>query len=652
MPKPERPKPRHDQHPVQKNQGKPQKTGKGKDKEPLDPRLGDAADVPVMFRAQIEQAHGSLQFAGKVKDSSGKESREDVAKNWVEEWLEPWQVAKPSTQQAELAKNQLSVALQRFKPSEPDYQLKMPTWTRDVGVWIYQLSWRLVTNSGQEPDLIRPVLGAKGVPYYPGSSMKGAFAQACGKDEIGNQKRLLYCGGETEENGVSKLQPGLLRFHGGYPVDATWADERTLVDVIHPQQSRQVEQEEATGAKKQISLYKTAICFRISSTKPDEIDWEEVRVIWEKALASGLGGRTSAAYGQVAYRIEGKTKIPLSTVKQPLLSVYLSGQGITSTLLNRKPEFRPNMFKAALRGHTLRLFAGVTDGKNAKRATASLWGDTDKEVVGKGAIVGQLGIQFLLEPGVSQLSHPKHSYRETDLYRLTDGRLDLYCQAVKESLPESEIEDFVKNLLHFTLLLGGFGKSWRRVDHNKFSHQIYLPNYFKYKDKAPIGCHWEFGKKSHDLYIDTSDWHNTIPLFLNTLHQQVQHWLVNWNLPRNGYEKTWRESWHPENVQVWGRLADGEKDSLAIAWFHKDYIAGKTIKGTFAGKISQIGRVWHRMYPQYMQVNGEWQTTGKYVELLTLFPRYENANEIGKKNAEEFVQFLQQNQDFAKLWGI
>ncbi len=33
----------------------------------------------------------------------------------------------------------------------------------------------------------------------------------------------------------------------------------------------------------------------------------------------------------------------------------------------------------------------------------------------------------------------------------------------------------------------------------------------------------------------------------------------------------WRESWHPKNVEVWGRIAEDKDDSLAIKWLHKAY---------------------------------------------------------------------------------
>ena len=654
---------------LEKQKREDRKPQKREDRKPLLPRLENSAEVPVMFRAQIQDAHGSLQFAGKVKGLAGDEKQTDIANEWVEEWLKPWQpsTSSPSkvTKEAAQSKTPLALALQRAqpKPSSSAYELKMPTWGVHIHSWKYQISWRLVTNSGQEPDLIRPILGARGVPFYPGSSMKGAFAQACTDDT----PRSKYCGSKPKpENKGETTKPGCLRFHGGYPVDATWANPKILVDVIHPQQDRQIETEGTTSAKKQISLFETVICFGFSSTDPNT-DWDEVRGIWEKALMKGLGGRTSAGYGQLPYRIEGKRKVLITETREPLLSVYLSGQGITSQLLNKQPEFRPNMFKAALRGHTLRLFAGIADGNIAKQATFQLWGGI-REKAGNtqdAATVGQLGVQFIAT--ADQLkSHIEHKYRYYDekakqerttkmfRYELTIGQLNIFHQDTKNPIPLTELIALVKSLIQFTLLLSGFGKSWRRVDHKTFPLPPHLPDYFANGDKPTIGCHWKFGQDSYSLYLDTSDWKTTIPAFLTDLHRQFHDWLIKLikqRLSTNGYEKTWREAWHPDNVQVWGRLAENEKDSLAISWFHGDYTSGQTIKGTFAGKIGKIGRVWHRMYPQYIQMNGEWEATGKYVELLTIFPRFQKPNDPDKIVADKFVRFLQNNQDFTKLWG-
>jgi hypothetical protein len=57
------------------------------------------------------------------------------------------------------------------------------------------------------------------------------------------------------------------------------------------------------------------------------------------------------------------------------------------------------------------------------------------------------------------------------------------------------------------------------------------------------------------------------------------------------------------------------------------------------------------MYPQCIQVGGEWKATGKYIELLTIFPRFEDVDDPDKKVADKFVEFLRTRQDFTKLWG-
>jgi CRISPR-associated protein Cmr6 len=81
---------------------------------------------------------------------------------------------------------------------------------------------------------------------------------------------------------------------------------------------------------------------------------------------------------------------------------------------------------------------------------------------------------------------------------------------------------------------------------------------------------------------------------------------------------------------VWGRVS-ANKESLAVKWFHE---VGR-LKGTdLAGRMGQIGQVWHRMYPSG---NG-------YVELLTMFP-----DESDK--TKSFLSFLKEQTDFELLWG-
>ena len=98
--------------------------------------------VPMMFQAQT---NGRCQLQTRDQDR-----RSQDAELWCEEWTSETYPVTP--------------------------KFKEPVRTQE-----YSISWRFVTNSGQDDGVIRPVIGASGYPFYPGSSMKGAFRQACRK---------------------------------------------------------------------------------------------------------------------------------------------------------------------------------------------------------------------------------------------------------------------------------------------------------------------------------------------------------------------------------------------------------------------------------------------------------------------------------------
>lgn len=270
--------------------------------------MTNSNEVPLMFQAQIS-GRGQIQYIRNPEQSE----------RWVDEWLEAAAI-------------------------EP------PKFSSNVKTKEYQITWRFVSNSGQDEDIIRPVIAAKGFPFYPGASMKGAFLRACTPEQA-----KKYCGGKLTNNDT---QPGILRFHGGYPKDAIWVEE-PLIDVVHPQQDWQVKNNGSHSAFIQISLYKPTLVFGISSTKKlDTSEWEIIWSIWDKAIEKGIGSRVSAGYGQ-----------PINHPETKLVTVNLRGQGLASQLIDKTGEFRPNTFKAALRGHTLRLFSSVTDETTAEELT-------------------------------------------------------------------------------------------------------------------------------------------------------------------------------------------------------------------------------------------------------------------------------------------
>ncbi|MBW4613628.1 MAG: hypothetical protein KME21_10155 [Desmonostoc vinosum HA7617-LM4] len=595
--------------------------------------MSDCDLVPLMYRAQIED-RGKIQYAGDPRPAT----------QWVNQWLDG---CPPNSNTQADNVDIRQAALRRTHQQTANFTYRMPQLATGDGTWeqTYTISWRLVTNSGQDEDVIRPVIGAKGIPFYPGSSMKGAFLRAC--LQIAPDKILYFCGGEVEEIIAGKkhkrTKPGILRFHGGYPVDMSWGkDRQRLVDVVHSQEKRQVMENINTGANVQISLYKTKFKFGISSTK-NHVDWKLVQQIWERALSQGIGSRTSAGYGRFKN---------IADNNQVILSVNLSGKGLTSTLLtsdnngNKIPEFRPNMFKAALRGHTLRLLAGVTN--DAERLTKELWGGFLQGNEENGSIVGKFGIDLQVEN--KNLAFGEHNYfpngrrtRPMPVYNLKSGKLDIF--AVK-SYSEQERE-FLTLLIKFSLLLGGFGKSWRRIHHD-----LFYQSYFQNNDKPMIGCHWLFSKPS-----ESADYCITAPrgeldnirAFLASIPNTVRNCF---NLPStNNYVNNWREVWHPQKVQVWGRIAEDKNDSQAVEWFHRDNFIKRTELTGSIGKPSKVSRIWHRMYPFYVKIDGKIlhkkneEGNYKYVELLTIF----TPDDLPK--TREFLSFLNSSNDFIKLWG-
>ncbi|HBL13350.1 MAG TPA: hypothetical protein DD379_18505, partial [Cyanobacteria bacterium UBA11162] len=549
----------------------------------------DANRVPLMFQAQIPE-RGKIQYAGNVEPAS----------KWINQWLEGCPPAPEAVDEK----------VPVWKRKQVGRTVKLPEFGANVQTQQYQIRWRLITNSGQDEDMIRPVIGAKGLPFFPGSSMKGAFRRAC----LTDAERSRYGGGEEEtDGGEKKTVPGILRFHGGYPVDmASWAKRDRLVDVVHGQQPYQVMGSGASHtANVQISLYQPTFKFGISSTESlSKQEWDKIWTIWERALASGLGSRVSAGYGYVDKVNQDGSIIPIENSDRLILSAYLSGQGLTPQLLNRTGEFRPNMFKAVLRGHTLRLLAGITNETVpktnetvAKALTQRIWGGIDGE-----ATVGKVGILFTVDE--DDLKLDKHTYIPRNnpvsmpTYNLEVGRLDL----LQVGNISKELKKFLRHLLSFSMLLGGFGKSWRRIHHKLFDRS-FQPSYFKNGDKPMIGCHWEFLPESEKLWIlNNASSLSSVTQFLQKTQESAIAWLQSEGYEPNGYVRDWRETWHLNNVQVWGRIAQDKGDSQAVQWFHGNYFAQQSIKNSeltgWAAKRgfdSQVGRIWHRMYPRYVK---------------------------------------------------
>ncbi len=529
--------------------------------------------VPMMFRAQTR---GRCQ----LNYLPGNNVQPDVI-HWAEQWIE-----RASS--------------------------KIPEFDQGVQSRSYDINWRFVTNAGQDDGIIRPVIGANGIPFFPGSSMKGAFARACDSKE-----RERYCGRDL---GDGDFAPGILRFQGGYPGDDSWSEN--LIDIVHPQQNWQVQSSDHGGAFPMISLYKPTLNFGISSTIDlDKDEWERVWQIWEKALSKGIGCRVSAGYGQ-----------PRRTSQPILYATELKGEGIAPKLLDGSAEFRPNIFRAGIRGHALRIFGGLTDANSAQRAVEQLFGGTEND----GGTFGLLCMRF--------------RERELDLDSFGNGNWAVPTYEVKGRLSwmltkplgqdhANKLLALIKFLNRFAMVLGGFGRSWRRSD-----HRLFYPGYYNQNQQKPlIGCHWQWQEETslkNDISVlETSH----LGIFIDRGLNVAKEWLQLQGYPTNQYANNWREAWHRDKVQVWGRLADDREDSRAISWLHGPYRNNETIYHTnVTGSMGQVGRLWHRMYCK--RHPKEYRYTRQYLEFLTIFPDQSN-------QSDNFLDYLQHpDSGFKKLW--
>lgn len=471
--------------------------------------------IPMMYRAQV-QGRCSLQFAG----------NNDDLERWTDEWVYPKNDQTPTYQYPELPLG-FDGEIYRIKVEFP---------------------FRLFSNCGQD-NIARPIIGKNGIPFLPGSSVKGLFRRACSEE-----KALKYCGDKDN------LNPGTLRFLGAYPL-GNWAKQ--INDIVHPQQVRQVEGKGSPTALALISLYKPELIFEFSSSSP-EVDWQDVERILLTALQQGVGGKTSSGYG-MGGNFPGK---PTITPAYPI-SLELKNIGVSPLLRTGEPEFRPNLFKATLRGHVSRLLAGVCPDQEAvKKETNRLFGHTTEP--------SQVQVlwQSKQEDFDTQGQNPTYTTRGV-----------LYVNT-----PRTDVE-FIENVLKFAFLMGGFGKSWRRVWHKKF-----YPTY----QKLEIGCHWE----SPDMDEILTRQH--LKQFLDSLFAL--------SCDRLGSKPPkplkWKEAWHPERVAVYSNVVT---ESAALRLFHDDVFKTTPAIGgrnPDEQRPTFVSSVWHRMLP----IAGN-----QYLEIVTVF---------------------------------
>lgn len=490
--------------------------------------------IPMEFRAQVE----------------GRCQRQKADLNDAIQWVHEW--------------------INGASPSSPFENLEDSPCSR---TFRYQIDWRLISNAGTDEGIIRPVIAAQGWPIVPASGIKGLFRRGCA---ISHASKLSeWCGSASQKT----TTPGTLRFHGAWPADAQWRKEN-LLDVAHPQQAWQLGFNGNRGFEKHnanavISLLRPELCVCISSTKElSDQEWIDIRIALEVGLKSGIGGRTCAGYG----RIKGLHP-------EPLLSFGLEGQGVSSTLLNRLPEFRPNAFRASIRGMALRLFSGLVDQRNTETIVNELFGGFTK----KGPVVGALGNRFLV-----QSIDEDGSYGRGQATFMAAGNLEWSLNRSSELAGQHEkIKRLLYALHAIVMVLGGFGRGWRRPDHSLF--RLDQGGYLY--SKNAIGTHWQWLDPSEvPKWCHPSSPHELGDLLIEA-RRIARDWLRTRNLQATVPVGDWREVLHPAKALIWARLADGPDDAAAINWFHSPDRPPRIKNTALTGSMGKVGHLWNRMYP-------------------------------------------------------
>ena len=525
---------------------------------------------------------------------------------------------------------QLRGRCQRQNSSTPD---NPPIgWRSDLQIWIdewvervdshspfstdglriveVQIDWRLISNSGVDEGGIRPVIGAGGWPMIPGSGIKGLFRRACAPERL-----LRWCGSPC---GPGDLSPGILRFHGAWPAeqsssaDSSWT--HGLLDVAHPQQNWQVgfkngkEKHNAYGVA---SLYRPLLRIALSCTHSEmsEQEWEEVMDTLKQSLRAGIGGRTCVGYGTTG-RLSGDV----------LFQCGLEGQGPAAKLLDGTPEFRPTMFRAAIRGTALRLFGGLTDAKTAMQAVGRLFGSLSPD---EGQNVGLLATAYT-DPVVDVRSYVQGNWSQP-IYA-TSGLLQWrQMRAAAKGEDPALLAELLAALHGLTMSLAGFGRSWRRPD-----HRIFYPSYYQQQRPKPlIGCHWQWADAQQlPAWINVQS-----PGELAQLMQRARKLASRWlqaTQANAGEPGGWREVIHPQRMMIWTREANTPLDACAIKWFHwrtgsdvqeDDLFDPRELKGDdLGGRMNQVSRIWNRMLPIYTTSQGSKSTAAPLGSSATARP--------------------------------
>ena len=518
-------------------------------------------DYPMEYRAQIP-GRCQRQFISEKRTTTP-----DVV-TWLKEWVRG-------------ADEQLPSSLEKIVVS------------KSIRVFRTQINQRLISNSGIDDGLIRPTIATGGWPFIPGSSIKGLFRNRC--RELIEPRVLKWCGNSYD---VGETKQGTLRFHGAFPANTEWRKEGGAysLDLVHPQWKWQLGHKDLThSAFAVISLYKPDIIIPISSSDPSmtEKDWHDIENILITAIQfNGIGGRTASGYG-VSGDIEPDRII---------FQCSVLGRGTASKLLNGKPEFRSTMFRAAIRGMALRIFGGLCDENTAEQKVDELFGG----ITGEKPMRGILNCRYI-DTNLPLLKKSQTDY-PIELYTVS-GRLQWSSNSLKRTITEKQLDNIkllIEALHGLVMSLGGFGKGWRRIDHDFFGKSIKVSGY----TTASIGCHWQWDDyECLPSLLKVNEGADIKSLLETARSCALEH--IGPDSCTNIAD--WQEVIHPKRTFVWTRIAANPNDSLAMKWFHaknsdnsnvpvslrlkRTEIGGRLENKKFNDGPTSVSRAWHRMYP-------------------------------------------------------
>lgn len=323
-----------------------------------------------------------------------------------------------------------------------------------------QYPWRVRVGGlqGFRERLLPAMHPIYGIPYVPASSIKGILRTWTKKNSKSDDKinhLLGFLQGEKASMAAVEI------------LDAFPTTPSLSIDVATPQWTWQGNQVKYGPSPHQIlSLQNLSLNIGLTHTSQGKAEDVQVVMNWleQAMLASGLGSRVSAGYGQ-AHQVNDLTR---PEEHSPCTSEHhfeLWSQGIYGAN-SRQREFRPSAVRGMLRYWFRSVALGLYTPEHCKELETRLFGTLEPK-----AVHGSINIKVEFEEDQSSLN-------DVNIPHKISGAVILEAQ-------ESSHLTLIQNVYKLAIHLGGVGRGARRPlhwnDNGKFS--------------GLRGCYWEPEKK-------------------------------------------------------------------------------------------------------------------------------------------------------------